>query len=106
MEHNNNRSNHKKKSNDYQILPAFDDDGNKVDFMEFLRVEFQDGTSKLPTQDYHGSGRPHTINCTRLVTKEGPPSIDRKEPMTIKRICTALLIRRKKGGRRHRSLPM
>eukprot|EP00973_Karenia_brevis_P077664 10793206-Karenia_brevis.AAC.1 len=26
----------------------------------FLRVEFQDGTRKAPTQDYHGSGRPHT----------------------------------------------
>ena len=25
----------------------------------FLRVEFQDGTRKAPTQDYHGSGRPH-----------------------------------------------
>ena len=27
--------------------------------MPFLRIEFQDGTHKLPTQDYHGSGRPH-----------------------------------------------
>lgn len=25
----------------------------------FIRVEFQDGTRKAPTQDYHGSGRPH-----------------------------------------------
>lgn len=25
----------------------------------FARVEFQDGTRKAPTQDYHGSGRPH-----------------------------------------------
>ena len=25
----------------------------------FLRLEFQDGTRKAPTQDYHGSGRPH-----------------------------------------------
>ena len=24
-----------------------------------MRVEFQDGTRKAPTQDYHGSGRPH-----------------------------------------------
>ena len=25
----------------------------------FLRIEFQDGTKKLPTQEYHGSGRVH-----------------------------------------------
>ena len=25
----------------------------------FMRLEFQDGTRKLPTQDYHGSGRAH-----------------------------------------------
>ena len=24
-----------------------------------MRIEFQDGTRKLPTQEYHGSGRPH-----------------------------------------------
>ena len=30
------------------------------DFGIFNRLEFQDGTRKAPTQDYHGSGRPHT----------------------------------------------
>ena len=29
------------------------------DIMNFLRIEFQDGSRKDPTQDYHGSGRPH-----------------------------------------------
>jgi len=49
-----------KKDNAYQIVPATDADGKEVDFAPFLRLEFQDGTHKLPTQDYHGSGRPHT----------------------------------------------
>ena len=31
----------------------------EADVMHFLRIEFQDGTRKDPTQDYHGSGRPH-----------------------------------------------
>ncbi|CAK0789070.1 unnamed protein product, partial [Prorocentrum cordatum] len=47
------------RENDYQIIPALDDDGNPVDVFPVLRVEFQDGTHKDPTQDYHGSGRPH-----------------------------------------------
>ena len=29
------------------------------DNVRVFRVEFQDGTHKAPTQDYHGSGRPH-----------------------------------------------
>ena len=29
------------------------------DTVSFHRFEFQDGSRKLPTQDYHGSGRPH-----------------------------------------------
>ena len=32
----------------------------------FLRVEFQDGTRKAPTQDYHGSGRPRVhLFCSK-----------------------------------------
>ena len=46
-------------ANDYQIIPAIDDNGEKVDVYPVLRIEFQDGTHKDPTQDYHGSGRPH-----------------------------------------------
>jgi hypothetical protein len=36
------------------------DDEDDEDVMIFLRVEFQDGVRKDSTQDYHGSGRPHT----------------------------------------------
>ena len=53
---------HKKpagRENDYQIIPAVDEDGNKVDVFPVLRIEFQDGTKAEPTQNYHGSGRPH-----------------------------------------------
>ena len=34
--------------------------GATAQYFLFLRLEFQDGTRKLPTQDYHGSGRVHT----------------------------------------------
>ena len=34
-------------------------DGTERRFKAFLRLEFQDGTRKESTQDYHGSGRPH-----------------------------------------------
>ena len=33
---------------------------NADQFGTFNRLEFQDGLRKAPTQDYHGSGRPHT----------------------------------------------
>ena len=39
------------------MSPAFPGQEHAVKL--FLRVEFQDGTRKAPTQDYHGSGRPH-----------------------------------------------
>lgn len=35
----------------------------------FLRVEFQDGTRKAATQDYHGSGRPH-VHVLVFASKE------------------------------------
>jgi hypothetical protein len=41
------------------ILAAKDDAGCEVKLAYFLRLEFQDGTRKEPSQDYHGSGRPH-----------------------------------------------
>ncbi|CAK8987418.1 unnamed protein product, partial [Durusdinium trenchii] len=41
------------------LLQALDADGRPHPVQVFLRVEFQDGTRKAPTQDYHGSGRPH-----------------------------------------------
>ena len=33
--------------------------GRMLDLPFFARLEFQDGTRKAATQDYHGSGRPH-----------------------------------------------
>ncbi|CAE7935439.1 unnamed protein product, partial [Symbiodinium necroappetens] len=41
------------------LLRAKDGHDNDHVVRLFLRVEFQDGTRKAPTQDYHGSGRPH-----------------------------------------------
>ena len=48
------------RSNSHQIMPAFNARGEDIDYYDFQRVEFQDGTHKKATQDYHGSGRPHT----------------------------------------------
>ena len=42
-----------------QSLCANNADGDPVWIHYFTRLEFQDGTRKLPTQGYHGSGRPH-----------------------------------------------
>ena len=50
------------------LLQAVDEEGCKCDVHAFMRLEFQDGTRKAATQDYHGSGRPHLhvlIFCTR-----------------------------------------
>eukprot|EP00438_Fugacium_kawagutii_P000653 Skav222305 [mRNA] locus=scaffold1249:3867:8406:+ [translate_table: standard] len=41
------------------LLRACDQDGSPHVVRVFARIEFQDGTRKAPTQDYHGSGRPH-----------------------------------------------
>ena len=40
-------------------LCANKEDGSPIWIHYFTRMEFQDGTRKLPTQTYHGSGRPH-----------------------------------------------
>ena len=41
------------------LLRARNHAGDQIHFPFFLRIEFQDGSRKEPTQDYHGSGRPH-----------------------------------------------
>ena len=41
------------------LLEAKDHSGRNLPVRVFARVKFQDGTRKAPTQDYHGSGRPH-----------------------------------------------
>ena len=50
----------KKGRENCQILPPFDDENKPIDIGVALRTEFQDGTRKEATQEYHGSGRPHT----------------------------------------------
>ena len=40
-------------------LATKEKNGKTSDIIFFLRVEFQDGTHKEATQDYHGSCRPH-----------------------------------------------
>ena len=51
------------------LLKATDADGKELNVRVFLRVEFQDGTRKAPTQDYHGSGRPHECLPKQGLTK-------------------------------------
>ena len=41
------------------LFRVVDGAGRRKRVHGFLRVEFQDGTRKAPTQDYHGSGRVH-----------------------------------------------
>ena len=41
------------------LLQARDAEGHVTKIFAVLRLEFQDGTRKEPTQSYHGSGRPH-----------------------------------------------
>ena len=43
------------------LLHAVDEAGTAHVVRVFVRIEFQDGTRKAPTQDYHGSGRPHVL---------------------------------------------
>jgi ASC-1-like (ASCH) protein/type II secretory pathway component PulJ len=42
-----------------QLFQIVDEEGHQEHMVDFLRLEFQDGTRKAPTQDYHGSGRAH-----------------------------------------------
>ena len=41
------------------VFAVRDETGQGRRLHGFVRIEFQDGTRKLPTQEYHGSGRPH-----------------------------------------------
>ena len=41
------------------IIKSVDTEGKPMRIAFLLRVEFQDGTHKAATQDYHASGRPH-----------------------------------------------
>ena len=41
------------------LLAVRDETGRGRKLHGFVRIEFQDGTRKLATQEYHGSGRPH-----------------------------------------------
>ena len=42
-----------------QLLQRRRDDGRMASVDTFLRLEYQDGRKKAPSQDYHGSGRAH-----------------------------------------------
>ena len=44
------------------LLSCVDADGMEHDVNMAQRLEYQDGTRKKATQDYHGSGRPHTYS--------------------------------------------
>ncbi|CAJ1459932.1 unnamed protein product, partial [Effrenium voratum] len=41
------------------LLAVRDETGRSRKLHGFVRIEFQDGTRRLATQEYHGSGRPH-----------------------------------------------
>eukprot|EP00974_Lingulodinium_polyedra_P109252 10570184-Lingulodinium_polyedra.AAC.1 len=58
------------------------DDGREVRLAFFLRLEFQDGTHKAPTQDYHGSGRVH-IHAVYFVEDPGALRLERKASASL-----------------------
>ncbi|CAK9052062.1 unnamed protein product [Durusdinium trenchii] len=60
------------------LLHALDSDGRPQSVHVFLRIEFQDGTRKAPTQDYHGSGRPH-VHVLVFAPKEALRSMKLEE---------------------------
>eukprot|EP00974_Lingulodinium_polyedra_P074065 7174288-Lingulodinium_polyedra.AAC.1 len=43
-----------------QLLQGNDVEGESLRFTSTHRIEFQDGTRRQRSQDYHGNGRPHT----------------------------------------------
>ena len=47
------------RGHDQQLLQRTKADGSSAHVTTFLRLEFQDGKRKDPSQDYHGSGRCH-----------------------------------------------
>ena len=53
----------------HQLLQRQRTDGGLASVHTFLRLEYQDGRKKAPTQDYHGSGRPH-LHQLDFVKKE------------------------------------
>ena len=59
------------KSNLFRIV---DENGQPRRLHFFLRLEYQDGTRKAPTQDYHGSGRVH-VHMIIFVRPEDLPQL-------------------------------
>ena len=64
------------------ILAAEGEPGTKTVVNYFQRLEFQDGKRKLPTQDYHGSGRvhAHSLDYLQCVEKIG---LEKKMSATV-----------------------
>ena len=65
-------TNKKNKTNGWRdhILGAEDEPEVKTVVNSFQRLEYQDGKRKLPTQDYHGSGRVHVHSLDYLQNVE------------------------------------
>ena len=55
---------------DHILASTAAEEGNKTVVNYFQRLEFQDGKRKLPTQDYHGSGRVHVHSLDYLQNVE------------------------------------
>ena len=49
-----------KKGHAHQLLQLRRSDGGVVELASFIRLEFQTGKRRKITQDYHGTGRPHS----------------------------------------------
>ena len=58
------------------IFSCKDGSGKKTVVNFFTRLEFQDGTHKAPTQEYHGSGRPH-LHCLIWLENEETIKLDK-----------------------------
>ena len=58
-------------------------DGNTKTVVNFFqRLEYQDGKRKLPTQDYHGSGRVH-VHSLDYLTNVGKIGLEQKMSATV-----------------------
>ena len=57
------------------VFGCKDGSGKRTVINFFTRLEFQDGTHKAPTQEYHGSGRPH-LHCLIWLDNEETIKLD------------------------------
>ena len=71
-----------------QLLQRRRPDGSEASVVSFLRLEFQDGKRRDPSQDYHGSGRAH---ARQLVHVDSQRRDEDMEALRLERCVQATL---------------